>query len=83
MRHTWEDEGDQVLQLNHLLPLTFPSRTVTGLVLSGRGKTKHCSRLGHQYVNASFGQVPQAFAGAAPAFQAREAQKCDVPKNSP
>jgi hypothetical protein len=25
MRHAWEDEGDQVLKLMHLFPLTFPS----------------------------------------------------------
>ena len=46
MRHAWEDEGDQVLQLNRLLPLTFPSHAATGPFLSppGRGKTKHTSR---------------------------------------
>ena len=25
MRHAWEDEGEQVIQLRDLLPLTFPS----------------------------------------------------------
>ena len=27
MRYAWEDEGEQLIQLRDLLPLTFPSLT--------------------------------------------------------
>jgi hypothetical protein len=40
-------------------------------------------RLARNPVNAFFVQVPQAFAGAAPASQARAVQRCDVLKSSP
>ena len=85
MRHAWEDEGDQVLQLNRLLPLTFPSHAATGPFLSppGRGKTKHTSRPERQHINAAFEQVPQAFGDAAPASQVPGVQICDAPKNIP
>jgi hypothetical protein len=36
----WEDEEDQVLQLNHPIPLTLPSRSAMGPTLAPKGRGK-------------------------------------------